>query len=103
MAKASNYATNVVRHSVRSRLHNIRDWYREGVDQMNAHGDTYKHMSMYDRFMWSAKNLPARMTHGLKSNRAATAARMKENEDAEAAVAYLLQQEQEEEKRKNGE
>ena len=101
--KAASYVSNVVKHSVKSRTHKIRDWYQEGVDQMNAHGDSYKQMFLLDRILWSAKNLPARITHGLKSNRAATAARMKENEDAEAAVAYLMQQEQEEEKRKNGE
>ena len=100
-AKAASYVGNVMKHSVRSRTHKIRDWYREGVDQMNAHGDTYKQMNVLDRFLWSAKNLPARMTHGLKSNRAATTARMKENEDAEAAVAYLMQKE--EEKRQEGE
>ncbi len=100
-SKAANYVTNVVRHSAKSRIRGIRDWYREGVDQMNAHGDTYKQMSALDRFLWSAKNLPARMTHGWKNNQAATKRRMKENEDAEAAVAYLMQKE--EEKRQKGE
>ena len=94
--KAADYVSKVVRHSARSRLHSIRDWYREGVDQMNAHGDTYKKMGKFDRFMWSVKNLPARMTHGTKSNKASTEARMKENEEAEAAVAYLMQKEEEE-------
>lgn len=102
-SKAANYVTNVVRHSVKSRINGIRDWYREGVDQMNAHGDTYKQMSLFDRFLWSAKNLPARMTHGMKSNQASTKRRMKENEDAEAAVAYLMQKEEEEKKRQSGE
>ena len=101
-SKSANYVTNVIRHSARSRLNGIRDWYREGVDQMNAHGDTYKKMGLFDRFLWSAKNLPARMTHGMKSNQASTKRRMKENEDAEAAVAYLMQKE-EEEKRQSGE
>ncbi len=101
-SKSANYVTSVIRHSARSRLNGIRDWYREGVDQMNAHGDTYKKMSLFDRFLWSAKNLPARMTHGMKSNQASTKRRMKENEDAEAAVAYLMQKE-EEEKRQSGE
>ncbi len=100
-SKAANYVTNVVRHSAKSRMRGLRDWYLEGVDQMNAHGDTYKQMSALDRFLWSAKNLPARMTHGWKSNQAATKRRMKENEDAEAAVAYLMQKE--EEKRQSGE
>lgn len=101
-SKAANYVTNVVRHSAKSRMRGLRDWYNEGVDQMNAHGDTYKQMSALDRFLWSAKNLPARMTHGWKRNQAATKRRMKENEDAEAAVAYLMQKE-EEEKRQSGE
>ena len=101
-AKAASYVGSVAKHSVKSRAHKIRDWYREGVDQMNAHEDTYKQMGALDRFLWSAKNLPARLTHGLKSNRAASAARKKENEDAEAAVAYLMQKE-EEEKRQKGE
>lgn len=100
-SKAANYVTNVVRHSAKSRMRGLRDWYNEGVDQMNAHGDTYKQMSALDRFLWSAKNLPARMTHGWKRNQAATKRRMKENEDAEAAVAYLMQKE--EEKRQSGE
>ena len=100
-AKAANYVGDVAKHSVKSRAHKIRDWYREGVDQMNEHEDSYKQMFLTDRMLWSLKNLPARLTHGLKSNRAATAARKKENEDAEAAVAYLM--EKEEEKRKSGE
>ena len=98
--KAAGYVGNVMKHSVKSRTHKIRDWYREGVDQMNAHEDTYKQMFLLDRLLWSAKNLPARITHGLKSNRAATTARMKENEDAEAAVAYLMQKEEEEKQQK---
>ena len=89
-----NYATDVVAHSVKSRAHRVRDWYREGVDQLNENGSTYNQMGLWDRFLWSAKNLPARMTHGLMQNRIATMKRMKENENAEAAVAYLLQKEQ---------
>ena len=92
----AGYAADVIKHSVKSRAHGIRDWYREGVDQMNVHGDTYNEMGLFDRFMWSAKNLPARMTHGLTSNMIASASRMKENEDAEAAVAYLMQKEEKE-------
>ena len=94
--KAARYVGNVAKHSIKSRMHKIRSWYQEGVDQMNTHKDTYDRMGFGDRFMWSLKNLPARMTHGTMKNRTATALRTVDNERAEEAVKYLLEKEEKE-------
>ena len=99
LKKAGKYAWKVGKHAVKSRVNKLLDWYQEGVDQMNVHGDTYKQMGLGARAKWTMKNLPARMLHGTKKNRDATVRRIHESINAEDAVARM----QEEEKRKEQE
>jgi hypothetical protein len=91
IVNAGKYAGNVVKHSVKKRVNAVKDWYQEGVDQMNLHKDSYDKMGGLDRFLWSAKNLPARMFHGTKGNKQATLDRVAESRNADAAVQAMME------------
>ena len=87
--RGAKYAFDVGKHAVTSRVGKLKNWYQEGVDQMNVHGDTYKQMGLLDRAKWTAKNLPARLLHGTQKNQEATVKRFNKALTADEAVAHM--------------
>ena len=69
---AGKYAGNVIAHAAKKTGGNIKEWYQNGVDQMNLHKDTYDQMGFGAKAAWTLKNLPARMFHGTKKNKLGT-------------------------------
>lgn len=90
-ANAAKYAWNVTKHSFTSRADKIRNWYQEGVDQLNVNMRDYKKMNVFKRMLWSAKNLPARMFHGTAKNKQATAIRFNKALTADEAAKHMAQ------------
>ena len=99
--RGAGYALDVGKHAVTSRVDKLKNWYQEGVDQMNVHGDTYKQMGLLDRAKWTMKNLPARLFHGTQKNKEATVKRFNKARTADEAVAHM--QEIQEKKRREQE
>ena len=95
-ANSAKYVWKVGRHAVTSRYNRMKNWYQEGVDQMNVHKDTYDKMGLLDKLSWSAKNLPARLMYRTDRNKQATAIRLNQSQTAAEAVALMnrFQQEQ---------
>ncbi len=97
IAKAGRFAWNVGKHSVTSRIDDLKEWYREGVDQLNVHKDTYDKMGVLDRAAWTMKNLPARLTYDSRKNQEATHSRFVKGKTADEAMALMSQLEAEDE------
>lgn len=102
IARAGRFAWDVGKHSVTSRLDSLKEWYREGVDQLNVHKDTYDKMGALDRAAWTMKNLPARLTYDSGKNQEATHSRFVKGKTADEAMALMsrLEAEDEEEEEK---
>ena len=87
--RGAKYAFDVGKNAVTSRVGKLKNWYQEGVDQMNVHGNTYKQMGLLDRAKWTMTNLPARLFHGTRKNQEATVSRFNRARTADEAVGHM--------------
>ena len=66
----------------------ISRWYNHGMEQLVMNKKNYDKMGGFDRFLWSVKNLPARIAYNFKGARDKTAGRLANVLKAQALMRY---------------
>ena len=66
----------------------ISRWYNHGMEQLVMNKKNYDKMGGFDRFLWSVKNLPARIAYNFKGARDKTAGRLGNVLKAQALMRY---------------
>ena len=66
----------------------ISRWYNHGMEQLVMNKKNYDKMGGFDRFLWSVKNLPARIAYNFKGARDKTTDRLANVLKAQALMRY---------------
>ena len=61
LANAALYPARMIGHYAAKGVNSVRDWYTQGVDQLNLNRASYEKMNSLDKAAWTMKNLPARL------------------------------------------